>query len=582
MSAESHAVDLLPVVSLLAAGVVAVALFRRLGLGSVLGYFAGGVLVGPWGLGLFTDPQSILHVAELGVVLFLFVIGLEMQPARLWSLRGQIFGLGVAQVATCGTLLAVAGWLAGLAPMPAFIAAMGFVLSSTASVMQMLDERGETSSPRGQQTVSILLLEDLAIVPLLAVVALLAPATAHADASAWHAVAIGFAAIVVVLLAGRYLLNPMFRALASAGAREVMAAAALLVVLGTALLMERSGLSMAMGAFLAGVLLSGSTFRHQLEADIEPFRGLLLGLFFLSVGMSLDLSVIAQGWRAIAVAVLGCMLLKAAGIYVVARLFGDGHGTGLHRATLMAQGGEFAFVLYSAAADAGLIDVEANAFFSAVVILSMGLTPLAVLALRFLLPRQTPSMDGIDVAEDLHGSVLIIGFGRFGQVASQLLLARGIDITIIDSDVEMIRSAAEFGFKVYYGDDTRLDVLHASGARHARAILVCVDDAHTADRIVERLRHQCPWSRCWCAPTIASTPCAWPTRGWACSSGRLSNRHCASAGWPCVRSTCRKRTSPPSPPTSVAATASASSSNWPAGLAPAATCSSATRPGQPR
>lgn len=323
-------------------------------------------------------------------------------------------------------------------------------------------------------------------------VALLAPATAHADASAWHAVAIGFAAIVVVLLAGRYLLNPMFRALASAGAREVMAAAALLVVLGTALLMERSGLSMAMGAFLAGVLLSGSTFRHQLEADIEPFRGLLLGLFFLSVGMSLDLSVIAQGWRAIAVAVLGCMLLKAAGIYVVARLFGDGHGTGLHRATLMAQGGEFALVLYSAAADAGLIDVEANAFFSAVVILSMGLTPLAVLALRFLLPRQTPSMDGIDVAEDLHGSVLIIGFGRFGQVASQLLLARGIDITIIDSDVEMIRSAAEFGFKVYYGDGTRLDVLHASGARHARAILVCVDDAHTADRIVERLRHQCP------------------------------------------------------------------------------------------
>ncbi|MFB9069218.1 monovalent cation:proton antiporter-2 (CPA2) family protein [Pseudofulvimonas gallinarii] len=495
MSAESHAFDLLPVVSLLGAGVIAVAVFRRLGLGSVLGYFAAGLLIGPYGFGLFTDPQSILHVAELGVVMFLFVIGLEMQPSRLWNLRTQIFGLGLAQVGSCGAILTAAGVLAGLPWMVAFIAAMGFVLSSTASVMQLLDERGETASTRGQKAVSILLLEDLAIVPLLALVAILAPATGEAHGSSLLAIAIGLGAIAVVLVTGRYLLNPLFRILAASGAREVMTAAALLVVLGTALLMQMSGLSMAMGAFLAGVLLSESSFRHQLEADIEPFRGLLLGLFFLSVGMALDLSVVASDWRAIAIAVAGYMALKAAGIYVVARLFRDSHGTGLHRATLMAQGGEFAFVLYSAAAAVGLIDGKDNAFFSAVVILSMSLTPLALIALRYILPSSTPSLDGVDVADDLHGTVLIIGFGRFGQVASQSLLARGIDITIIDSDVEMIRSAAEFGFKVYYGDGTRLDVLHASGAPHARAILVCVDDPKTADRIVELVRGECPLTR---------------------------------------------------------------------------------------
>ena len=295
----------------------------------MLGYLAAGLVIGPFGLQLFTNPQAILHVAELGVVMFLFVIGLEMQPSRLWSLRREIFGLGVAQVVVCGALLTGVGVLAGFPPVVAFVAAMGFVLTSTAIVMQILDERGDTATPQGQRMVSILLLEDLAIVPLLALVAFLAPgARKPRPAARWLAVGIALAAIAALLAAGRWLLNPMFRLLADAHAREVMTAAALLVVLGAALVMQLGGLSMAMGAFLAGVLLSESTFRHQLEADIEPFRGILLGLFFLGVGMSLDLAVIARDWPLILAGVLAFMVVKAAGIYVVARLFGPSHREG--------------------------------------------------------------------------------------------------------------------------------------------------------------------------------------------------------------------------------------------------------------
>jgi glutathione-regulated potassium-efflux system protein KefB len=487
---EAHGNDLLRVVALLAAGVVAVPIFRRLGLGSVLGYLAAGLVIGPFGLQLFTDPQAILHVAELGVVLFLFLIGLEMQPSHLWRLRREIFGLGVAQVLACGVLLTLACLAAGFAPVVSFLAAMGFVLSSTAIVMQILEERGDVATPRGQRIVSILLLEDLAIVPLLALVAFIAP-----DAGGsirWQEIALGLAALAGLVLAGRYLLSPLFRLLAASGAREVMTAAALLVVLGAALLMEVGGLSMAMGAFLAGVLLSESTFRHQLEADIEPFRGILLGLFFISVGMSLDLAVFRREWLLILAGTGALMLVKSAGVYAVARLFRARHAESLYRAVLLAQGGEFAFVLYAAAFAAGIFDARASGVLTAVVIVSMALTPLGVLALRWLMPREEQSMEGVEAAKGLGGSVLIVGFGRFGQVASQSLLARGFDVTIIDTDTEMIRSAADFGFKIYYGDGTRLDVLKASGAEKARALLVCVDDRAAADRIVALARSEFP------------------------------------------------------------------------------------------
>ena len=304
-AAGQHAgVDLTAIVVLLAAAVVAVPLFRRAGLGSVLGYLAAGLAIGPYGLGFFQDAQSIIHVAELGVVLFLFIIGLEMQPSRLWAMRGEIFGLGLLQVGAAIGALVWVGILLGYPAVSSFVAGTGFVLTSTAIVMQMLEERGQMGLPKGRRIVAILLFEDLAIVPLLALVAFLAPGAEEMSvADRLAGIGIGLAAIAVLVLAGRYLLDPMFRLLARFGAREVMTAAALLVVLGAAVLMQAGGLSMAMGAFLAGVLLSESSFRHQLEADVEPFRGLLLGLFFLGVGMALDLEIIAANWRVIAISV---------------------------------------------------------------------------------------------------------------------------------------------------------------------------------------------------------------------------------------------------------------------------------------
>ena len=493
MAGEAGGNELVQVVVLLAAGVVAVPIFKRLGLGSILGYLAAGLTIGPFGLGLFDDPEAILHVAELGVVMFLFIIGLEMRPSRLWGLRKEIFGLGLLQVAACAALLTGVGIALGLAPVVAFVAGAGFVLTSTAIVMQLLEERGDIATPAGQRMVSILLFEDLMIVPLLALIAFLAPGGEEATlASRLTDVGIGVGAIVGLLVAGRYLLNPLFRILADAHAREVMTAAALLVVLGSALAMQLGGLSMAMGAFLAGVLLSESSFRHQLEADVEPFRGILLGLFFLAVGMSLDLLVVAGNWAIVALSVMVYMAVKAAGIYAVARGLRHGHAQALERAVVMAQGGEFAFVLYSAAAGVGLIDGTTNAVLTAVVIISMVLTPLAIIGLRRMMPRPTEDMDGVDMADGLDGSVLVIGFGRFGQVAAQPLLLRGIDVSIIDNDVEMIKVAATFGFKVYYGDGARLDILHAAGAGRARAVLVCVDKAETAVRIVEHLKAEFP------------------------------------------------------------------------------------------
>lgn len=491
--AAAHGFDLVPVVTLLGAAVIAAPLFKRLRLGSVLGYLAAGLVIGPFGLGVFTDAMSIIHVAELGVVLFLFIIGLEMQPSRLWSMRSEIFGLGLLQVGAAIAALTCVGLALGFPVAQSFVAGTGFVLTSTAIVMQMLQERGAMQAPKGRRIVSVLLFEDLAIVPLLALVAFLAPG--GGDVSMQErltGIAIGLAAITGVVLAGRYLLNPMFRILAQAQAREVMTAAALLVVLGAALVMQLGGLSMAMGAFLAGVLLSESTFRHQLEADIEPFRGLLLGLFFLGVGMALDLGVIAANWRLIAICVAAYMTLKAIVIYGVARLLKANHAESLERAVLMAQGGEFAFVLYAAAAGVGIIDGDANAILTAIIIVSMVLTPLLIIAHDRLSPKSADSMDGVEEASSLAGSVLLIGFGRFGQIASQPLLARGHALSIIETNTTLIRDSSDFGFKVYYGDGSRLDVLHAAGAEHAKAIIIAIDDEKASHAIAELVRHEFP------------------------------------------------------------------------------------------
>ncbi|GAB1478965.1 monovalent cation:proton antiporter-2 (CPA2) family protein [Paracoccaceae bacterium] len=485
--------DLTSVVVLLAAAVVAVPLFRRAGLGSVLGYLAAGLAIGPYGLGFFDDPQSIIHVAELGVVLFLFIIGLEMQPSRLWSMRGEIFGLGLAQVVLAIAALIWVGIVLGYPTTASFVAGTGFVLTSTAIVMQVLEERGQMGLPKGRRIIAILLLEDMAIVPLLALVAFLAPGGAEATlADRLTSVGIGLAAIAVLVVAGRYLLDPMFRLLARFGAREVMTAAALLVVLGAAVLMQAGGLSMAMGAFLAGVLLSESSFRHQLEADVEPFRGLLLGLFFLGVGMALDLEIIARNWTIIAISVPAFMILKMLVIYGVARAFKADHAEALERAVLMAQGGEFAFVLYATATQFGILEPEWNANMAAIIIVSMALTPLMMIAHDRLAPKKAPSLDGVEVAHDLAARVLMIGFGRMGQIMSQPLLQRGHSISIIDTDAQSIRDAGEYGFKVWYGDGTRLDILHAAGAASASLVVVAIDNAEATTKIVEIIKHEFP------------------------------------------------------------------------------------------
>jgi glutathione-regulated potassium-efflux system protein KefB len=484
---------------LLGTAVIAVPIFRRLGLGSVLGYLSAGLIIGPYGLRLVSDPAALLHLAELGVVMFLFIIGLEMRPRKLWNLRHQIFGLGAAQVLCCGVLLTLVGVAAGLAPAAAAAGAMGFVLSSTAVIMQMLNEAGDAGTEEGQKAIAILLLEDLAIVPLLALVALWAAingaASAEQTVPIWQSIALAIGALLALVAAGRWLLDPLFGLIARTGAREVLTAAALLIVLGSAVLLDAVGLSMAMGAFLAGVLLSESSYRHELEADIEPFRGILLGLFFLSVGMSLDLYTVLREWPLVLGGVIAFMVVKAIGIYGVARLFGTAHRPATNRAALFAQGGEFAFVLYGAALAAGLFDARLSAIMTAIVILSMSFTPLVLIIQRRMQRDEPVSLDGIDEAKDLSGRILCIGFGRFAQVASQALLARGFKLSLIENDVEMIQAAGNFGFKVYYGDGTRLDVLHASGAGRAEAILICVDKPDVADRIVELCQHEFPLAK---------------------------------------------------------------------------------------
>lgn len=495
MLESSNSNDLLNVVILLGAAVVVVPFFKRIGMGSIIGYLFAGFLIGPFGLQIFRDPHSILHVAELGVVMFLFVIGLEMKPSHLWKMRGDIFGLGSFQIILCTFVLTCVGMGFGFSPVVSFIAGMGFVLTSTAVVMQLLSENGEVGLPHGQKMVAILLFEDLLIVPLLAIVVILSPVHTSSEGTPLYTLLTASGALLGLSIVGVWFLNPFFSFLANSKAREVLTAAALFVVLGAALLMQVSGLSMAMGAFLAGVLLSESSFRHQIEADIEPFRGILLGLFFIGVGMSLDLNVVLNNLGLIFGGVFTFMIGKALCIYIVARQLKSSPRESLERALVMAQGGEFAFVLYTAALQAKVITSEINANMTAIVVLSMVLTPIVVALASQWVPPLTPSTDGVDDARDLEGVALLIGFGRFGQVVSQLLLARDIDVTIIDTDPEGIKSAQEFGVKIYYGDGTRLDVLHASGAHKAKFVAVCIDNKEEANKIVHLLKSEFPQTK---------------------------------------------------------------------------------------
>ena len=478
---------------LLSAAVVAVPLFKKFKLSAVLGYLAAGMIVGPAVLGFFDSGEDMMHVAELGVVLLLFVIGLELKPSRLWTMRNDIFGLGSAQILTAAAGIMALAIAADYSFGAALVAGMGLALSSTALVMQILDERAEMQTEHGRKVFAILLMEDLAIVPMLGIVALF---SSGPEATAAELLTTGLsmvAAVVAVILAGRYLLNPFFALLASTGAREIMTAAALLVVVGAATVMIAVGLSMAMGAFLAGVLLAESNFRHQLEADIEPFRGILLGLFFMTVGMTVDLDVVFSNFGMLVMATLAVMIIKTVTLYATLRATRASHAVSLRSSLLLAQGGEFGFVLFSAALSGGLLSAERASFLIALVTLSMALTPfLVMIADRFARDAGPGAIE--EDFSDAQGSILMIGFGRFGQVVSQPLLAAGLDVTIIEKSVDRIRDARSFGFKVYYGDGTRLDVLRAAGASRARLICVCVDEETAADRVTEIVRAEFPYS----------------------------------------------------------------------------------------
>lgn len=486
MAAEG-ASDLLRVVVLLGAAVVAVPLFKRIGLGSVLGYLAAGLAIGPFGLKLVDDPHAILHIAEFGVVMFLFVIGLEMQPSHLWSLRRQIFGLGSLQVILSAVVMTLVSVQFGISWEVAFVCSSGFVLTSTAIVMQVLGERKELSTKRGQKMVSILLFEDLLIVPLLAIVTFLSPLENDNTMPWWESAGIAMFALAVLVFIGRFILNPVFRVLAASKAREVMTAAALFVVLGSALLMEEAGLSMAMGAFVAGVMLSESAFRHQLEADIEPFRGLLLGLFFLGVGMALDLNVVAQNWQLILAGVFVLMLTKGVCIYLVARVAKSTHQTAIDRALLMAQGGEFAFVLFSAAAAQGVIDETVNANMTATVVLSMVFTPIVlILYERFSPKAKTEDVHG-DTIDEQH-PILVVGMGRFGQIVNDLLRLSGYATTVIDLNPAMIKGFNDYGIKSYFGDASRREFLIAAGLETAELLVIAIDNKKQATDIAHFAR----------------------------------------------------------------------------------------------
>ncbi len=475
-------------VILLGSAVVAAPLFKKIGLGTVLGYLFAGIVIGPI-FGLIGNAEDILHFAELGIVFLLFIVGLEVKPSRLWSMRHDILGLGTLQVVSCGLVLTLLIAFTVDNANVALVAGFGLALSSTAFALQMLENSGNVNTRYGRRTFSILLFQDLAIIPLLAILPLLT--TSAEVGPGWPAFFIAVLAILLVIVAGRYLLNPFLGIIARTGAKEAMIAAALLVVFGSAMAMHTVGLSMALGSFLAGVLLAESSYRLELEANIEPFRGILLGLFFVAVGLSLDLQVVAEYWYIILVSAPILMAMKAMLIYICCRLFGSTHPESVKIAAVLPQAGEFGFVLFAAATSIGLLDQTTSSFLIALVVISMALTPVSMRLGELLLDRLKIE----ELEEDFEGAgspVLMVGFSRMGQIASQTLLAAGTDVTIIDNNPNMIRQASRFGFRIYFGDGTRKDVLLAAGIEQAKLVAICTHSPAITNRIVDLIASEFP------------------------------------------------------------------------------------------
>lgn len=482
-------------VILLVAAVIAVPLAKRLGLGSVLGYLAAGLIIGPAGLRLVTDVQNISEASELGVVMLLFLIGLELRPARLWVMRRSVLGLGAAQVAIVSAAFFGIGLALGLSWPAATVIGFGLALSSTALVLPMLAERELLSSHAGRDSFSILLFQDLAVIPALALLPLLdGNVAAIATGDVWITVVRAGAALVVVLIGGRFLIRPIFRAVVGAQTPEIFTATALVVVIGTAVLVHAVGLSMSLGAFMAGVLLSDSEYRHELQADIEPFEGLLLGIFFISVGMSTDLGLLAARPGFLVAAVAGLLAIKLVLGFGLGRLAGHDTGSAVRFATVLPQAGEFGFVLFGAAAAERILPPDQASTATLVVTLSMFVSPLLFAleerwAAPFLSHKTQPAFDAIDGPAS---PVIICGFGRMGQIIGRILRLRRIAFTALDKNAEQIDLVRRFGMKAYYGDPTRLDLLRAAGAGDAKLLVVALDGVPESLKVVEHARRHFP------------------------------------------------------------------------------------------
>jgi len=474
-----------------AAAVVVVPVFKRLGLSSVLGYLVAGAAIGPAGLALIDDVEAIRHFAEFGVVLLLFIIGLELQPQRLWTMRTLVFGLGGAQVAVSALVLGGAVYAAGLPPTTAAVVGLGLALSSTAFALQTLAERNELATRHGRAAFAILLFQDVAAIPILAVVPLLGAAEMAADTPLWLALARVAGVVLAVIVGGHFLLRPILRAVAGTKIPELFTATALLIVTATALAMYAIGISMALGAFLAGMLLANSEYRHELEADIEPFKGLLLGLFFISVGMGLNLGLIVAQPVAIVSFVLGLLGAKALAIYLLGRAWRLGRSAAKDLAVSIAQGGEFAFVIFGAAVTAGVMTATQNELLILVVSLSMAFSPLFTALNDMLTRRFAPrAAAAYEQLPDEESPVIIAGFGRFGQIFGRVLAARKIRFTALDISAAQVDFIKRFGNKVYYGDASRLDLLRAARADAAKIFVLAIDDVEASIRTAETvIRH---------------------------------------------------------------------------------------------
>ena len=474
----------------LAAAVIVVPIAARLGLGSVLGYLIAGALIGPWGLRLVEDVESTHNLAELGVVLMLFVIGLELDPKRLLAMRNVVFGAGTLQLGAGGLVLGLALLAVGLPWQAAVIAGLALALSSTAIAMQAMTERGELDTPTGRAAFGILLFQDIAAIPLIGLVPFLGRVEQAGMAPLWQRLGIAVFAIVGVVVIGRYLTRPALRLIAKTDVRELFTAFGLLLVIGIAELMSLAGLSMALGAFLAGVLLAGSEFRHALEGDIEPFKGLLIGLFFISLGMTIDFGLLASHPGQVAMLLAGFLVLKMASLWFVAGRIAICRDRWLFM-VLLSQGGEFAFVVFGAARAARVFTPEWEALLTITVALSMATTPLLlVLHDRFLARRETKAREP-DVVDE-EGPVIIAGFGRYGQIVGRLLLANDIRAVVLDHDPDQVDTLRKFGYKVFYGDATRLDLLEAAGARKARLLVNAIDDVEASLALVDHVRANFP------------------------------------------------------------------------------------------